>query len=285
MTGQTSLAMPHLTFISGANLTSVLMDRVLSGEWAAGRQLPSERVLAQEFTVSRPVVREALRALRERGLIEVSAGRGSFVREVRLTADGGNADLVARQGGITARHLIVARTMLEGESAALAAQHRSAQDLQQMRKLLSAFAQAPSDVDAVDLDVAFHESVAVAAANPVIQLMFGSIRNLTHGAVLRSLTDPKVRSVAVPLHEVIFAAIRDQEPDGARAAMVEHIGAATAYYGPDLDSPLADVLHRRAERSPDLRELMERVSAAIASETPASHRGDVGPAKTQPEQP
>ena len=259
------------------------MDRVLSGQWPAGQQLPPERQLAAELTVSRPVVREALRALRERGLIAVIPGRGSFVREVRLTADGGNADLVAQRGDITARHLIVARIMLEGESAALAAEHRSAEDLRQMRQVLTAFAQARRQIDVVDLDVAFHESIAVSVGNPVIQLMFGSIRNLTHGAVLRSLSDPQVRAVAVPLHETIFAAIRDQDPEAARAAMIEHIGAASDYYGPDLDSPLADVLHRRAERSPDLGELMELVSRTIASQSPVPHRDSADTMHPQPE--
>lgn len=98
--------------------------------------------------------------------------------------------------------------MLEGEAAALAAQHRSAQDLRAMQRILGALNQAPTLGDAADLDVAFHEAIAIASRNPVIQLMFGSIRNLTHGIVVRSLTDREVRGAGAPLHDVILDGIR-----------------------------------------------------------------------------
>ena len=61
-------------------IASALAERILSGELAAGERLPSERHLALEYGASRPIVREALRSLVERGLIEVGAGRGAFVR-------------------------------------------------------------------------------------------------------------------------------------------------------------------------------------------------------------
>ena len=56
-----------------------LEDRILTGALGAGERLPSERDLAVEFGASRPMVREALRSLTERGLIKVEAGRGAFV--------------------------------------------------------------------------------------------------------------------------------------------------------------------------------------------------------------
>lgn len=276
MTGLTNLTTESGMPTSGTDLTQALEALVLSGEWAPGWQLPSERQLADVFGVSRPVVREGLRALRERGLIGVAAGRGSFVREVRPT-DGGDPDLFARRGAITARHMVIARTMLEGETAALAARHRSHEDVRRMQRILSAFEHAPTLSDAVNLDVAFHESIAVAAGNPVIQLMFGSIRNLTHGLVLRSLTDRTVRDVGVPLHNVILEAIRDEDSERARAAMVEHIGAAKLHYGPDLDVPLSDVLSRRAEQSPRLGELMHEASESIKHGTPVFASGAPGP--------
>lgn len=264
MTGQTSHAGGWP--LTGSGLGQELERRVLAGEWTPGSRIPSERQIAEQYGVSRPIVREALRGLRERGLIAVAAGRGSFVREVRPTVDGGSPELLARRGGVTAHDLVVARSMLEGEAAALAARVRTDADVAQMARILQAFEETTSITEAAALDVAFHESIAVAAGNPVIQLMFGSIRTLTHGVVLRSLTDETVRRVADPLHSAILDAIVAQDPQRARAAMVDHIGAARRLYGADLDAPLVDVLDRRAEVAPALRDLLHDVSDSIHDE-------------------
>lgn len=244
-------------------IVAAIEDEIVSGAWPAGSRLPSERKLADQVAVSRPVVREALRVLTERGLIEVSAGRGSFVREVNPSGEANSADLLTRRGQIRARDLVAARTMLEAETAELAAIHRTDDQLEQMRDLLAAFERSTVPQTA-DLDLAFHESIALASHNPVLQMMFGSIRNLTHGIMLRSLTDRQVVGAAVPLHTVIFEAIRDQDPGRARAAMSEHIGTARKFYGSDMDLPLAEVLLKRADSSPSLSSVLRELSRVIA---------------------
>lgn len=242
----------------------MLEERLLAQEWAPGERLPSERLLAREYDVSRPVIREALRSLQERGLISVAPGRGSFVLEIRPSSTGGDPLLLARRGEVTARHLVVARAMLEGQAAALAAQHRTEADLADMRRILAAFEQEPPMSLLADLDLAFHEAIAIASRNPVIQIMFGSIRPLTHGVVVRSLTDRAVRGAAVPLHNVILDAIAHGDADGARTAMTQHIEAAQRFYGADLDAALGDVLRRRASATPDVASLIKEVSRSIA---------------------
>ncbi len=242
-------------------IVAAIEEEIVSGRWGVGTRLPSERRLADRFEVSRPVVREALRVLTERGLISVSAGRGSFVRQLRPVR-GGNAELLVRGGQVTARDLVVARTMLESEAAALAAANRTDEELGQMREILDRFDRSVVPEQA-DLDLAFHEAIAVASHNPVIQVMFGSIRTLTHGIMLRSLVDRAVTGTAVPLHTVILDAIAEADPDRARHAMSEHIGAARKFYGDDLDQPLADVLRRRAELTPELRAVLRDLSESI----------------------
>ncbi len=242
----------------------MLEERLVAGEWPPGSRMPSERVLAQQYTVSRPVIREALRSLQERGLISVAAGRGSFVRQIRPTSDGGDPLLLVRRGEVTARHLVVARAMLEGQAAALAAEHRSEDDLADMRRILDALDHQSALSARADLDVAFHEAIAIASRNPVIQIMFGSIRPLTHGVMLRSLTDRAVTGAALPLHNVILEAIASKNPDAARVAMTEHIEAAQHFYGTDLDVALSDVLNRRAAGAPNIAALLNDVSRSIA---------------------
>lgn len=248
-----------------APIVAALEEEIVSSRWAAGSKLPSERSLAQMLGVSRPVVREALQVLSERGLIQIVAARGSFVLDHKPTDNRASAELLARKGEVTASHLIVARTMLETQAAELAAVNRTDADLARMRQLLDAFAGA-SVVEAAEIDLAFHEAIAMASYNPVIQVMFGAIRTLTHGVILRSLTDRHVTGEAVPLHDVIFEAIAAKDAEGAAKAMTAHLGSAKKFYGRDLDVPLAGVLDQRADLTPGLAADLRRVSQMIQTE-------------------
>jgi GntR family transcriptional repressor for pyruvate dehydrogenase complex len=258
--------MTGLTRLKGSHpgvpeIVRAVEEMIVSGRWDEGSRLPSERRLSDECAVSRPVVREALRVLSERGLIEISAGRGSFVRRLSAHSGAGNVELLARGGQVTARDLVVARTMLESEAASLAAQHRTDQDVARLRELFTRF--DDSDVpEKADFDLAFHEAVALASHNPVIQVMFSSIRTLTHAVMLRSLVDRAVIAHAVP-HDHILDAIIRQDADGARALMAEHIDTARNFYGDDLDRPLIEVLRSRLGSVPKLQEIMDQAEAPV----------------------
>ncbi|MBN6057410.1 FadR family transcriptional regulator, partial [Nonomuraea sp. RK-328] len=223
-------------------LTAALEDRILTGHWAPGARLPSERDLAAEFGVSRPVVREVLKALQERGLIEVSPQRGSFVR--RYTAENlmRPMTLAAHAAGVTARQLLHARTMLETEAAGLAAVNATRQDRTDLLRVHQLFAR-PGDVPArARVDLAFHETIARASGNPVIHMMFTAIQDLTYALMLRSLSDREVREAGEPLHTVVLEAVLDRDPGEAREAMRRHLDLAEDFYGPDMDTGLAEVI-------------------------------------------
>ena len=78
MTGTTIFDEQHAGGV--APIVAALEDEIVSSRWPAGSKLPSERNLAEMLGVSRPMIREALRVLNERGLIHIYAGRGSFVQ-------------------------------------------------------------------------------------------------------------------------------------------------------------------------------------------------------------
>src|SRR5258705_1211144 len=114
---------------SSDGIVAAIAERVLSGALVAGDRLPSERQLALEFGASRPMVREALRSLTERGLIRVEAARGAFVRGEAGSRPYPALDLEYRRRGTTARQLSETRSMLESEAAVLATEHANATDL------------------------------------------------------------------------------------------------------------------------------------------------------------
>jgi GntR family transcriptional regulator, transcriptional repressor for pyruvate dehydrogenase complex len=229
-------------------LLATLERRILSGSLKVGDRLPSERSLCTEYNVSRPVIREVLRGLQERGHIEVHPGRGSFVRAVGASDLARPLARMVQRTGVTPRDLVTARTMLECEAASMAAARGTDERIDRVRATLESH-QAARDLMGLQgrarSDLAFHEAVAQASGNPVIAVMFGAIRTLTYGLMLRSLSDREVLRAGDPWHETIYQGIRQRDPAAARAAMAEHLRLALDFYGEDLDTPLDDVLARR----------------------------------------
>ena len=248
---------------TGEDVTRRMEADILDGRWASGTKLPGERALATEYRVGRSVVREALRRMEERGLVVVAPARGAFVQPLEPTSGLGSLEVLTRGGFITARHLILARTSIETQAARLAASHHTDADGRQMIRLLTALESTPSaDVaTASRLDVALHESISVASANPVLQIMFGSIRALTHGLVVRSLTDRLVRERGLPLHTDILNAILAHDEEEAEQAMRSHLEVAATHFGSDLDRPLVDVASERTSELPRLSQLVADLEA------------------------
>ena len=220
---------------------------ILSGRWSPGSKLPSERELAEQLAVSRPVVREILKILQAQRLIDIFPGKGSYVTSLAPIGGEVTVDQLLKRGEITTRQVVTARRMLEVEAAGLSAANRSEEDLAELAELLEQFEAADRIQRAIDLDVAFHEKVVVSSGNAVIQIMFGSIRDLVRGMIARSLSDRGILLLGAPIHFDILNAIRDKDVEGARKAARNHISLSEDTYGDDLDRPLADVLNQRAE--------------------------------------
>ncbi len=253
------------TLYSSARKPIAFMEsKILSGEWPPGSKLPSERSLSELFEVSRPVIREALKVLQAQRLIDVMPGKGSYVTDLKPTGGEVTIEHMLRRGAINTRDVVIARRMIESEAAALAALHRTQSDLRHMADVLQAFDEADKVQLAIELDVAFHEAVVIASKNAVIQIMFGSIRDLVRAMVTRSLTDQSVRRVGAPIHHEILRAIEMQDPDAARAAVARHVSLSERTYGDDIDQPLADVLSRRALDDLEHAALLTGLSASIS---------------------
>lgn len=230
-----------------ADIIQHMQSRVLGGEWSPGSQLPSERELAIEYGVSRPVIREALSGLVEQGFIEIHPGRGSFVRGVMVDDLSNSLNRAATLAKITARELVAARLGLECTAAELAA-NQAASYKTNLEKALREHAEAPSLQSMADTDLAFHEAVVAASGNPLLVLMFGAIRNQVHALMLRSHSDPSVRNKGEPYHERIVEAVQNSDGPLARELMREHLELALTLYGQDLDKPLSEVVESRGLR-------------------------------------
>ncbi len=210
--------------------------------------LPSERQLAERFGVSRPLVREVLRGMQERGLIEVVPGRGAFVTRPGVMAGMRPMDAIYRRRSATPRHLVFARTMLEEQAAGLAAEAATDEDLAAMERALQSFDRATSLLERARSDIAFHFLVARASHNPVIETMFASIAGMVFELMLRSLDDPATVRLGAPYHHALHAAIRDRDPAAAALAAHDHLQVAQHTYGQDMDELLDTIARDRLER-------------------------------------
>lgn len=233
---------------TSAELMEFLVQDLLTGR-ESGSRLPAEREVASRYGVSRPVVRETLRALQERGLVEILPGRGTFVR--RLSADdlARPMDRLLR-GRVTPRDLVEARAMLEGRTAQLAAERATDADVALINSAYEAFESASSLTDRVRADLAFHGAIAAAAHNPMLDTMFRSISVFVQEMMLRSLSDPEVVAKGTPYHGKVLAAIRRGDPKRAGASMVAHVELAAVLFGADYDRSL-ESLARHHSTFPD----------------------------------
>ncbi len=228
---------------SGTRLVSVLTDQIIVGELPPGTRLPSERTLAVEYSTSRTMVREALRTIEARGLVVVRPGLGAFVTASVVSSVPSHVETVFSRAGATARHVAVARIMLDIEAAKLAAENASAADLASIEEALVQFEGAPTAPARAQWDVTFHERITSAGHNPVLELMFSSIKTYLNHLTLHSALTASVQERSQPLHREMFEAIRNR--DGERGAIVaaEHGRIALDLYGLDLDVPLYELRH------------------------------------------
>lgn len=206
--------------------------------------LPSTRLLAEEFGVSRLFMREVLAGLQRQGLLQSVPGKGVFVRKPDMLNAARNVHTAVRQSSATARDLIEARSNMEEQCARLAAERATNSDIEQLEMALLAFDSATTLIPRAQADIAFHALIAKSTQNPVLQIMFGSITTLTFETMLRSLSDPEIFKVGAPLHHVILKAIKKQDGASAAKAMSQHLHLAEDAYRSDLERPLAEIAER-----------------------------------------
>ncbi len=206
-----------------------LFERILQGEIAPHAPLPPEAELAKASDVSRLTVREALKTLQAQNIVSVRRGLGTFVNPPDQWT-GLEAILKAASRGIAsnqvALRLLEVRRMVETGAAELAALHATPADLEQMaaaNRNLGA-AHAAQDLDAVTTaDLAFHDAVLRASANPFVPVLLGQLAQLLY--VLRRETSafPEVQRHAITHHGLILDAIASRSPEASRLAMDAHI--------------------------------------------------------------
>lgn len=197
------------------------------GYWKIGSKLPTEVELANRFSVSRPVLREALMRLRIDGVIESRQGAGTRVinspnRSVMEFAEPGSiADL---------QRCYEFRVGVEGEAAFVAAERRSAARIEAIAEALQQLlpSSEESPLPTAEHDIAFHVAVARATENSYYVQAIEAMTQALHvgtriARVLSHWSEGHHRGMLHTEHKKIYDAIAAGEPDAARQAMRAHI--------------------------------------------------------------
>ena len=199
--------------------------RILSGELKVGDQLPSERELGDQFHVSRTAVREAVKALREKGLVEVHPGRGTFITNSTSQAARHSLGLMMKIDQTEgARDLVEVREIFEPEIAALAATRASEEQIAGMQAAVTTMDAALADPETyIEADLDFHLALAEASQNSLIPTLIDFIVDLLRVQRTRIFYVEGGPERGQFHHKRILEAIVNRDPEAAGKAMRAHL--------------------------------------------------------------
>lgn len=194
-----------------------------------GDKLPGEREMAERMGVSRTVVREAIRVLGVRGLIVVKTGCGTYVQEPSAKNAAASIErlLKLRQTSEPFTHIHEVRRMIEVETAGLAAERATDEDIAGLQSTIEGMSASQTDPDTyIKYDQAFHEGLAEATHNSLFNVLLSPISDLLHQVILMSVQAPGALDAGLAHHRNILERVQQRDPEAARQAMRDHLQKA-----------------------------------------------------------
>jgi GntR family transcriptional repressor for pyruvate dehydrogenase complex len=204
-----------------------LEELIISRQLEPDTKLPPERDLADQLGVSRTVLREAVRILVTKGLLETQPGKGTLVRKLTREQVVEPLSLLLRNhtgGEISFDQLYQVRSILEVEIAGLAASQASEADITRLKQIVANMEATQNDVVTLAVhDADFHSALAKMTHNPLLAILVDSIRDLLQEYVARvtPYLDPSQENL--PLHQKLLERIEARDVAGARQAMRENL--------------------------------------------------------------
>jgi GntR family transcriptional repressor for pyruvate dehydrogenase complex len=205
-------------------VADILEGSILDGSLAENGKLPSEADLALKFNVSRTIIRESLKLLKERGLVQMKTGNGSFITRPEASTISGILNRFIKLDNISDDDIYVIRYSLELTATRIAAEKASNADLDKMEELTDEMERQKDDIDRrVLLDCDFHVAIARASGNVLLAVFIESISEILRKVIRRGVLVPGRNEDGIIRHRKILAALRKRDPDLAETAMREHL--------------------------------------------------------------
>lgn len=214
--------------VSKSNMSSQIADQIeqmiLSMKLKAGEKLPGEIELAQRFGASRNVLREAMTALKERGLIEVKNGSGAYVLKPDADALDSVVNRLLAFGATSIYEVYEIRMALEVRACSLAAKFADEQDIERLHTLVEEMEQNYRD-DALwtKYDMEFHEALAQMTRVSLFPVFLKPLITSVQ-SIFKSQPQPlSARESGLAAHKKIVAAIEAKDRHLAEEAMTSHL--------------------------------------------------------------
>ncbi len=200
---------------------------IIEGQLQPETKLPPERELAEQLGVSRTVVREAVRILVTKGLLETRPGVGTLVRQMTREQVVGPLHMLLRNhtnGEVSFDQLYQVRSILEVEIAGLAALQATEPEIANLKKVTASMEGAQDDPELLAVyDADFHSALAKMTHNPLLAILVDSIRDLLQEYIARVTPYLDPRQENLPLHRKLLERIEARDEEGSRQAMRENL--------------------------------------------------------------
>jgi GntR family transcriptional repressor for pyruvate dehydrogenase complex len=212
---------PNLADDVVRQIEQAIIDRRLK----PGDHLPTERELGGQFGVSRTVIREAIHSLVAKNLLEVQPGAGTVVCQPSTQNISESIRLLLNIGRphVDISEMVEVRLSLETLIAGLAAERRKPENVEELARLIDQMAQAETVERFVRHDMAFHLALAEATQNRLYAVLLSSIIEIVVDISVTASDKLVIRERATNHHRRIFEFIRQNDVDGARQAMSDHL--------------------------------------------------------------
>ncbi len=201
-----------------------LTEAIVQGQHPPGDFLPTEQELSRRYGASRNVVREALKVLMARGLVEMLHGRGCRVLPHQHWQLQDQLVRLMREDNRVPRDLLALRQILEVSIAELAARHATAEQIKGMRETIEQMRAAAEEPEAcIERDVEFHQLLAAASGNVLLPLVLGPVGRLLVASRLATIHNPGAIERSIAAHTEILDRVEAGDAEGARRSMQRHL--------------------------------------------------------------
>lgn len=223
-------------------ISKIIFSEIQSGQLSAGDRLPPEVELAEKYGVSRTILREAIASLKNEDILESKPGRGLIVKDPRKRQAFRFSDVFTSISMSEVNYFYEMRAALESEASELAAIRRTNDD---MAAIIAAFNGMEAAVEQNALGALEHDSyntaIAKASHNPILIEFLSFVRIKLHDLAqelrIKTMLSPERASIVLAEHRTIVECIYNKNPEGARAAVLQHLKNAADRAGIKIYNP------------------------------------------------
>lgn len=203
-------------------VSEYILNYIVENQLSVGAKIPNEFELAESIGVGRSTIREAIKILVSRKILEIRRGAGTFVSEKQGIVEDPLGLTFIRDKTNLAMDLVSVRLMLEPEIAMLAAKNATASQVEELyvqcKKVEELIKKGQNHMEE---DIIFHKLIAACSGNAVVEKLVPIINSSI--ALFVDLTNGKLGNETIETHREIIDAIRDQDAEGAKCAMNMHL--------------------------------------------------------------